>query len=134
MAAVPDFETILYEETDGVAWVTLNRPEALNAFNQTMERELFQLWTGLRTNEDVRCVVLTGAGEKAFCTGVDRNETVNQYYEEEYQNSDKRVGYLDVWTLRRPRQADLPQDERPLEARHRSRERDRVRRSVLPAW
>jgi enoyl-CoA hydratase/carnithine racemase len=72
MAAMPDFETLLYDESDGVAWVTLNRPEALNAFDTTMQRELRELWLMLRTNDDVRCIVLTGSGDKAFCTGLDR--------------------------------------------------------------
>jgi len=72
MAAMPDLETLLYDESDGVAWVTLNRPEALNAFDTTMQRELRDLWMMLRKNDDVRCVVLTGAGDKAFCTGLDR--------------------------------------------------------------
>jgi enoyl-CoA hydratase/carnithine racemase len=68
------FETLLYEEQDGVAWVTLNRPDRLNAFNSLMQRELRDLWRGLRRHDDVRCVVLSGAGEKAFCTGIDRME------------------------------------------------------------
>jgi enoyl-CoA hydratase/carnithine racemase len=72
MASMPDFESLLYDESDGVAWVTLNRPEALNAFDTTMQRELRELWLMLRTNDDVRCIVLTGSGEKAFCTGLDR--------------------------------------------------------------
>ena len=70
-----DFETLRYEETEGVAWVTLDRPEVHNAFNATMQQELHQLWRALRHDRDVRCVVLTGAGEKAFCTGIDRTET-----------------------------------------------------------
>jgi enoyl-CoA hydratase/carnithine racemase len=68
------FETLLYEERDGVAWVTLNRPDRMNAFNSLMQRELHDLWRGLRRHDDVRCIVLTGAGEKAFCTGIDRME------------------------------------------------------------
>jgi enoyl-CoA hydratase/carnithine racemase len=68
------FETIAYEESDGVALVTLNRPEVHNAFDTRMRRELSGLWTSLRENDDVRCVVLTGAGDKAFCTGIDRTE------------------------------------------------------------
>jgi len=72
MAAMADLETLLYEESDGVAWVTLNRPNALNAFDPVMQRELRDLWSILRTNDDVRCIVLTGAGDKAFCTGLDR--------------------------------------------------------------
>ena len=74
-----DFETLLYEERDGVAWVTLNRPDRLNAFNSLMQRELHALWRGLRRHDDVRCVVLTGAGEKAFCTGGDQSAHEGQY-------------------------------------------------------
>jgi enoyl-CoA hydratase/carnithine racemase len=67
-------ETLLYEESDGVAWVTLNRPAAYNAFDSLMQSELRDLWAMLRTNDDVRCVVLTGSGDKAFSTGLDRGE------------------------------------------------------------
>lgn len=70
------FQTLLYEERNGVAWVTLNRPEVHNAFNAQMQRELHDLWRGLRGNDSVRVVVLTGAGDKAFCTGIDRTETM----------------------------------------------------------
>ena len=74
MASIPEFETIAYEEADGVATVTLNRPEVHNAFNSLMQREVHSLWRALRRHDDVRCIVLTGAGEKAFCTGIDRME------------------------------------------------------------
>jgi len=73
---MPDCETLLYEERDGVAWVTLNRPEVHNAFDSRMQQELFELWRALRYDDGVRVVVLTGAGEKAFCTGIDRTETM----------------------------------------------------------
>jgi enoyl-CoA hydratase/carnithine racemase len=68
------YETLLYEEGDGIAVVMLNRPDVYNAFNSTMQRELSELWQALRTNDAVRCVVLTAAGDKAFCTGIDRSE------------------------------------------------------------
>ncbi|MBM3659351.1 MAG: enoyl-CoA hydratase/isomerase family protein [Actinobacteria bacterium] len=68
------YETVIYEERDGVAWITLNRPEKHNAFNSLMQREMRTIWRSLRFNEDVRCAVLTGAGDKAFCTGIDRME------------------------------------------------------------
>jgi enoyl-CoA hydratase/carnithine racemase len=74
-----DYETLLYEEKDNVAWVTLNRPEVHNAFNVQMQHELRDVWTSLRRNDDVRVVVLTGAGDKAFCTGIDRTETMSDY-------------------------------------------------------
>jgi enoyl-CoA hydratase/carnithine racemase len=71
---VSGFKTIQFEAAEGVGWVTLNRPDVYNAFDATMRRELSELWQRLRTDDDVRCVVLTGAGEKAFCTGIDRSE------------------------------------------------------------
>ncbi|MET1002487.1 MAG: enoyl-CoA hydratase/isomerase family protein [Acidimicrobiia bacterium] len=71
---IPEFETIAYEEADGVATVTLNRPDVHNAFNSLMQREMKALWRALRRHDPVRCIVLTGAGEKAFCTGIDRME------------------------------------------------------------
>jgi enoyl-CoA hydratase/carnithine racemase len=73
---MPEFETLGYEESGGVAWVTLNRPSVMNSFNTTMQRELRTLWRWLRRHDDVRVVVLTGAGEKAFCTGIDRSEAL----------------------------------------------------------
>jgi enoyl-CoA hydratase/carnithine racemase len=73
---MPEFETLGYEESEGVAWVTLNRPEVMNAFNTTMQRELRSVWRWLRRHDDVRVVVLTGAGDKAFCTGIDRSEAL----------------------------------------------------------
>ncbi len=75
-------ETLLYEEQDGVAILTLNRPDVYNAFNTRMQRELQQVWRSLRSNDDVRVVVLTGAGDKAFCTGIDREESIKEYLED----------------------------------------------------
>lgn len=66
--------TTISSETgdDGVAVVTLDRPDRYNAFDAVMCQELADLWRALRTDDAVRCIVLTGAGEKAFCTGIDR--------------------------------------------------------------
>jgi len=73
-AVIPKtFETVIYKEENGVAWITLNRPEKMNSFNQTMMDEMQAIWAGLRNSKTVRCVVLTAAGERAFCTGVDRD-------------------------------------------------------------
>jgi enoyl-CoA hydratase/carnithine racemase len=89
---VPDYEAIVYEQKDGVAWVTLNRPQVHNAFNIQMQRELKDVWRSLRSNDDVRCVVLTGAGEKAFCVGIDRNETMGGWENEEDVRSANATG------------------------------------------
>ena len=75
-----ELETLLYEQEDGVAVITMNRPEVHNAFNHRMQAELHGLWRHLRRNEDVRAVVLTGAGDEAFCVGIDRDETIQESY------------------------------------------------------
>jgi enoyl-CoA hydratase/carnithine racemase len=110
---VDSFETILYEERDGVAVVTLNRPEVYNAFNYAMQLELRQVWTSLRTNDAVRAVVLTGAGDKAFCTGIDRQEAIQEGYIEKKATPSKsgRVStpfmYNDPGENINPKQNDL---------------------------
>ncbi|MGH9307473.1 MAG: enoyl-CoA hydratase/isomerase family protein [Acidimicrobiales bacterium] len=71
-------ETIDYSEADGVAWVTLNRPDQHNSFNRAMNDELHRVWRHLRVNDDVSVAVLTGAGDKAFCVGMDRTESYPQ--------------------------------------------------------
>lgn len=72
-----DFETVLYTKADGIARVSLNRPQVRNAINQRMQDELREVWRDVRHDGDVRCVVLTGEGE-AFCTGIDRSEAVSE--------------------------------------------------------
>jgi len=73
------YKTLDYAESDGVAWVTLNRPEVHNAFTGEMCQEIHQCWRELRANDDVRAIVLTGAGDKAFCAGFDRSELENTH-------------------------------------------------------
>jgi enoyl-CoA hydratase/carnithine racemase len=58
----------------GVAVVTLNRPEAANSRNQQMRRELASLWAGIAGDDDIRAVVLTAAGDRFFCAGMDLKE------------------------------------------------------------
>ncbi|RLQ97417.1 enoyl-CoA hydratase-related protein [Falsibacillus albus] len=64
------FETILYEERNHIAWVTLNRPDKLNAFTMQMNHELLNAFKQISKNDNVRAVVLTGEG-RAFCSGQD---------------------------------------------------------------
>jgi 2-(1,2-epoxy-1,2-dihydrophenyl)acetyl-CoA isomerase len=61
---------ILYEITDRVGMLTLNRPEVMNAFGGTMREDLLQMLRQAETDKNVRCVVITGAG-RAFCAGGD---------------------------------------------------------------
>ena len=69
-----DFETIIYEKRDGIAYITLNRPKALNAYNVRMRDELYEALGAIKDDLEVRAVILKGAGEKAFCAGADLTE------------------------------------------------------------
>lgn len=73
-----EFETLIYEADGPVAWVTLNRPQRHNAFDEVLVNELQGLWRHLRFDDSIRAIVLTGAGDSAFCTGIDRNWSVPQ--------------------------------------------------------
>jgi enoyl-CoA hydratase/carnithine racemase len=68
---VAEYECLLYEEQDGIATVTLNRPDKLNTFSPTQIAELEDVWRKLRFNDDVRVVIVTGAGDRAFSVGID---------------------------------------------------------------
>tara|TARA_B100000953_G_scaffold243607_1_gene205392 strand:- start:152 stop:982 length:831 start_codon:yes stop_codon:yes gene_type:complete len=71
----PDaFQTINIRLDQNVAWVTLDRPEVLNAFNARMQEEVRQTWLAFRKMDEVHAIVLTGSGEKSFCVGIDRDE------------------------------------------------------------
>jgi enoyl-CoA hydratase/carnithine racemase len=78
MGAVVKTVRLDVDKDSGVAVVTLDRPGRLNAVDQEMVRELGEVWSALRFDDRVRAVVLTGAGERAFCTGIDRDVVVPQ--------------------------------------------------------
>jgi enoyl-CoA hydratase/carnithine racemase len=66
--------TIRYEAADGVATITLDRADRHNAFTTVMCDEMAATWAHVREDDGVRAVVVTAAGDKAFCTGIDRSE------------------------------------------------------------
>jgi len=66
-----DFKLIIYEKSEGIVTITLNRPEALNAFSKEVVEEILQALEDIRKDENVRVIILTGAGEKAFSAGAD---------------------------------------------------------------
>jgi len=68
--AAPSFETLLYAVEDGIATITLNRPEKLNAFTARMMKELIEVFDITDGDDAVRVVIVTGAG-RAFCAGAD---------------------------------------------------------------
>lgn len=68
------FKTLLYEKQDRIARITLNRPEALNAFSIQMRDDLYCVLEAIRDDDEVKVAVLKAAGEKAFCAGADLTE------------------------------------------------------------
>ncbi|MBL4867926.1 MAG: 2-ketocyclohexanecarboxyl-CoA hydrolase [Pseudomonadales bacterium] len=73
------YEDILYEEKDGVATITINRPEKYNAFRAQTAEELISAFNKAAWNKEIGVVVLTGAGDKAFCTGGDQSSHEGGY-------------------------------------------------------
>jgi enoyl-CoA hydratase len=68
------FENIIFEVSDGIATITFNRPKALNALNADLLNELAKALDQIAENEDIRVLILTGAGEKSFVAGADITE------------------------------------------------------------
>ncbi len=76
-------ETVcLLEKNDGIAVVTLNRPEKLNALNRELRQEFCRTMQRLRADREVGCVIITGAG-RAFCAGLDLKELSNESLREQ---------------------------------------------------
>lgn len=68
------FKTLIYEKKDSIAYVTLNRPQALNVYNIQMRDDLYQVLSAIKDDSEVRVAIFKGAGEKAFCAGADLSE------------------------------------------------------------
>ena len=82
------YENILVERDDGVGIVTLNRPNALNAMSRKLGAELLDAVKSLEADDEIGCLVITGAGDKAFSAGGDIKEQVaddQRYTREEQQ-------------------------------------------------
>lgn len=86
------YETILVEQRGAVTLLTINRPQALNALNSTVLKELIEAFTLFEADETKGCAVITGAGEKAFAAGADIAEMANKPATEFYTTS-----YFDRW-------------------------------------
>ena len=94
---------VLYEKRDHVAYVTLNRPEVLNAFNRAMHQALREVWMDFREDDDVWVALITGAGDRAFSAGQDmkemgerRSEGARRSFWETWFGGDLQEG-LEVW-------------------------------------
>jgi naphthoate synthase len=89
-----DYEDIVYESTEGIAKITINRPEVRNAFRPTTLFELSRGFEVARDDPTIGVVILTGAGDKAFCSGGDQRVRGNDGYRDE-----RGVGRLNVLDL-----------------------------------
>ena len=72
------FENILFEKKNGIGYVTVNRPKALNALTMATMEELRTAFTDIQRDGAVRTAILTGGGDKAFVAGADINELAQQ--------------------------------------------------------
>ena len=68
------FKTLIYEKKDSIAYVTLNRPQALNVYNIQMRDDLYQVLGAIKGDPDVKVGIFIGAGDRAFCAGADLSE------------------------------------------------------------
>ena len=74
-----EFKDILYEERDSVAYIAINRPEVMNAFRGQTVEELLQAFMKAGWDKRIAAIVLTGTGDRAFCTGGDQSAHAGQY-------------------------------------------------------
>ena len=90
------YEHILLEKEDGVAIITLNRPEVLNAMNRKLNTELHDAVMTMNADDEIGCLVITGSGERAFSAGGDiheQRETARNLTNEQMQERDAERGY-----------------------------------------
>ncbi|HVL29517.1 MAG TPA: enoyl-CoA hydratase [Sphingomicrobium sp.] len=95
------YQTILVERRGAVTLVTLNRPQALNALNSTVLKELIDAFAAYDADPAQRCLILTGSGEKAFAAGADIKEMQSQGFADMY-GSNFFAGWEQVTATRKP--------------------------------
>jgi 2-ketocyclohexanecarboxyl-CoA hydrolase len=99
-----EFEDVLYEASEGVATITINRPKQLNAFRGQTVAELLEAFHEAWRDRSVGCVILTGAGEKAFCVGGDQTTREEGGYKGKPSRSDLGLDIEDLHSVIR----DIP--------------------------
>ena len=120
------FDTLIYEKQNGLARVTLNRPEVLNVYNTRMRDELWEVFCAIRDDPTVRAMLLNGAG-RTFCAGADLTE----FGTAPSVAVARTVRWArDVWGLLHD--LEIPHHRGVAWLRHRFRAGDGV--AVMPAW
>ena len=99
-----EFEDIIYSKQEGIATVTINRPKVLNAFRQQTVEEMVEAFQGCVGRPLVGVVILTGAGDRAFCTGGDQSVREGSGYQGRRSRSDTGMDADDLHTIIR----DIP--------------------------
>src|SRR5215218_10204979 len=94
-----EFEDILYERTEGIARITINRPEVRNAFRPQTLAELREAFARARDDLEVAAIIFTGAGDEAFCSGGDQRIRGDDGYIGDDEVAERGVGRLDVGDL-----------------------------------
>ncbi|WP_194829859.1 enoyl-CoA hydratase/isomerase family protein [Nocardia sp. XZ_19_231] len=74
-----ELKTVLFDVTEHIATITLNRPEAMNSFNEAMLADFAAIWQTVKDDDDIRVVVLRAAGDRAFCTGMDVKQGIDRH-------------------------------------------------------
>ena len=95
-------DVVLYEKRNRIAYVTLNRPEAMNALNSAVGARLYEIWSDFRDDDDLLVAILTGAGGRAFSAGADLKEVSSRQAEGKSQFEARGPGSrfipdLNVW-------------------------------------
>ena len=93
---------LIERHADGYAVVTLNRPEALNALNSALFKDLADFLDAVEHDDSVRCLILTGSGEKAFAAGADIKEMADQSYAQMYTGNYFALGHDRITRFRKP--------------------------------
>ena len=96
MSSSPILENLLYDKKGAIAFVTLNRPRVLNALNRQTWKELRTVFEDARDDPEIRGVILTGAGDKAFIAGADIGELAHVTAVEAEQSSSYGQAVLDL--------------------------------------
>ena len=86
-----DYETILTDLSDGIFTITMNRPDRMNAFTGQMMLEMIAAFDEADANDEVRAVIVTGSGERAFCAGADLGAGADTFNYEERADRDSPV-------------------------------------------
>lgn len=103
----PTYESIIYERSNGIATISLNRPDVLNAVNEKMGRELLDALQTSERDTEVRCVIITGMG-RAFCAGEDIQALRGEYERGENPKLGQRLLYKYNPIITRMRRMEKP--------------------------